>query len=182
MVSMIVVFPRADDARNIRNILVRNGYQVSAICTSGATALQVIDQMENGIIVCGYKFSDMLYSDLLQDLPPGFQMLLVASDHMLSMCPEGDIVRLTLPLKIHDLVNTLEMMIESMARMRKRKKAGPKVRSEKEKKLIADAKQLLMERNHMTEEEAHRYMQKCSMESGTNLVETAQMVFALAEV
>ena len=28
----------------------------------------------------------------------------------------------------------------------------------------------------MTESEAHRYMQKCSMDSGTNLVETAQMV------
>ena len=46
-------------------------------------------------------------------------------------------------------------------------------------KLIADAKKLLMERNSMTEEEAHRYMQKCSMDSGTNIVETAQMVFTL---
>ena len=33
-----------------------------------------------------------------------------------------------------------------------------------------------MERNHMTEEEAHRYLQKTSMDSGTNLVETAQML------
>jgi len=31
----------------------------------------------------------------------------------------------------------------------------------------------------MTESEAHRYMQKCSMDSGTNLVETAQMVLTL---
>ena len=36
-----------------------------------------------------------------------------------------------------------------------------------------------MERNNMTEEEAHRYIQKCSMDSGTNLVETAQMVLTL---
>ena len=34
-------------------------------------------------------------------------------------------------------------------------------------------------KNHMTEEEAHRYIQKCSMDSGTNLVETAQMVLTL---
>ena len=31
----------------------------------------------------------------------------------------------------------------------------------------------------MTEADAHRYLQKCSMDSGTNLVETAQMVLTL---
>lgn len=36
-----------------------------------------------------------------------------------------------------------------------------------------------MVRNHMTEEEAHRYLQKTSMDSGTNLVETAQMVLSM---
>ena len=36
-----------------------------------------------------------------------------------------------------------------------------------------------MARNHMTEEEAHRYLQKCSMDSGANLVETAQMVLSI---
>ena len=38
-----------------------------------------------------------------------------------------------------------------------------------------------MERNHMTEEEAHRYLQKTSMDSGTNLVETAQMLLTLMD-
>ena len=33
-----------------------------------------------------------------------------------------------------------------------------------------------MEKNGCTEEEAHRYLQKQSMDSGTNLVETAYMV------
>lgn len=36
-----------------------------------------------------------------------------------------------------------------------------------------------MNRNHMTEEEAHRYIQKCSMDSGTNMAETAQMVLTM---
>ena len=45
--------------------------------------------------------------------------------------------------------------------------------------MIEDAKKLLMERNHMTEEEAHRYIQKCSMDSGNNMVEAAKMIFVL---
>jgi response regulator NasT len=36
-----------------------------------------------------------------------------------------------------------------------------------------------MERNSMTEEEAHRYLQKHSMDNGTNMVETAQMALAM---
>ena len=35
-----------------------------------------------------------------------------------------------------------------------------------------------MARNRMTEEEAHRYLQKCSMDSGNNMAETAGMVLA----
>ncbi len=35
-----------------------------------------------------------------------------------------------------------------------------------------------MERNHLSEEEAHKYIQKLSMDSGNNLVETAEMILA----
>lgn len=44
--------------------------------------------------------------------------------------------------------------------------------------MIAEAKALLMERNNMTEEEAHRYIQKRSMDNGTGLTETAQMILS----
>ena len=38
-----------------------------------------------------------------------------------------------------------------------------------------------MDRNNMTEEEAHRYLQKSSMDSGTNMLETAQMVLTIMD-
>ena len=44
---------------------------------------------------------------------------------------------------------------------------------------IRKAKELLMTRNNMSEEEAHRYLQKSSMDSGTNMVETAEMVLSI---
>ena len=44
---------------------------------------------------------------------------------------------------------------------------------------IRKAKELLMTRNNMSEEEAHRYLQKSSMDSGTNIVETAEMVLSI---
>ena len=86
---------------------------------------------------------------------------------------------LPMPLKVHDLVGTLGMIAQAQARRRKKLRQQPKQRDEKERAVIDRAKALLMERNSMTEEEAHRYIQKCSMDSGTNMYETAQMVISL---
>jgi len=179
LANVIVAFPKLEDAKNIRNLLVRNGYHVPGVCTSGAQALQFADRYENGIVICGYKLTDMLYTDLHKYLPKQFQLLLIASQHVLSCCRNNDVVCLELPIKVYDLVNTLEMMIAANARKRKKLRAKPKERGAEEKKIIEDAKKLLMERNNMSEEEAHRYLQKCSMDSGNSLVESAQMVFSL---
>ena len=70
----------------------------------------------------------------------------------------------------------------NQARRRKKLRSRPKQRTEEEKKILWEAKAVLMERNHMTEEEAHRYIQKCSMDSGTSLTETAQMVLSMIKL
>jgi response regulator NasT len=70
-------------------------------------------------------------------------------------------------------------MSQGIIRRKKRLRDKPKVRNEEEAATIAHAKGLLMDRNNMTEEEAHRYLQKHSMDNGTNMVETAQMVLAM---
>ncbi len=61
----------------------------------------------------------------------------------------------------------------------KKTKERSKNRDPKEQETIRRAKELLMERNNMSEGEAHRYLQKSSMDSGTNMVETAEMVLSI---
>ena len=180
MTGVIVVLPKIDDARNIKNLLIRNGISVAGACTTGAQAIALADGLNDGIILCGYKLSDMIYSQLHEDLPFGFEMLLMASQQIIGGgMVEGDIMCLTMPLKVHDLINTVDMMTQNIERRRRRLKAKPKERNPEEVKLIKEAKEVLMNRNHMSEEEAHRYIQKCSMDSGTNMVETAQMVLTM---
>ena len=89
------------------------------------------------------------------------------------------IIKLAVPLKVHELVSTVDMLSQGIVRRRKRRREKPVIRSEKEAAVIETAKQLLITRNNMTEEEAHRYLQKRSMDNGTDMVETAQMVLAL---
>lgn len=45
MSHIIVVFPRRDNAVNIRNVLVRAGMEVSAVCLTGAKVLQYVDNL-----------------------------------------------------------------------------------------------------------------------------------------
>ncbi len=179
MVSIVVVFPKPDDGKAIRSLLVRHGFDVAAVCTSGDQAMNFIDNLDYGIVVCGYKFNDMMYSQLNENLPITFEMLLIASQAKINEGIADGVVSVTMPIKVYDLMNTIEMVMESINRKRKKNKLKPKVRNDEERAYIDEAKKLLIERNHMTEEEAHRYIQKNSMDSGTNMVETAQMVLQI---
>ena len=127
--------------------------------------------------------TDMIYSQLHDDLPFGFEMLLMASQQILGGgMVDKEIMCLSMPLKVHDLINTVDMMIQTIERRKRKQRLKPRERNPEEVALIKQAKEILMNRNHMTEEEAHRYIQKCSMDSGTNMVETAQMVLTMMKV
>lgn len=176
MISVIVVFPKLEEAKSIKKLLVRNGIEVLAACTTAAQVIKLIDDLDYGIVVSGYKFVDMMYNELLEYLPDTFQMLVVTSQRYYAECREHAVVCLPMPIKAADLVDAVQVMYDKLYYERKKKRAKPAVRSEEEKQTIAHAKVLLMQQKGMTEDEAHRYLQRISMDNGTNLVETAHMV------
>lgn len=180
MIGILVVFPNPDNGRAIKSLLIRSGFSVTAVCTTGAQAMAALDDLGEGIVVCGYKFPDMMYNELRENLPPEFEMMLVAGRANLQDAAGDNVVCVEMPIKGQDLVDTLSMMVQACERKKKRRRLQPKMRSEADKAVIAQAKKLLMERNNMTEGEAHKYLQKMSMDTGTGLVEAAQMVVVAA--
>ena len=106
-------------------------------------------------------------------------MLLIASADGVRDRGVENLVSLSMPLKIHELLQTIEMMDYTITRRKRKQRQRPKARSEKDMQIMNDAKAVLMERNGFSEEEAHRYIQKRSMDNGTGLVETAQMILSL---
>ena len=178
MSIIIVVLSKIEDAKKIRRILVNHGFTDTIFCPNGAAALMEINRYNSGLIVSGYRLSDMYYRELADNLPKYFDMLLIGSPAAVSDNPSG-FMALTTPLKVYDLVNTVEMMVRQVEGRLKHDRKKPKQRSEREENYIRNAKMLLMDRNHLSEEEAHRYIQKCSMDNATNMVETAQMILML---
>ena len=104
MTNIIVAFSKPEDGKNIKSILVRNGFQVVAVCTSGGQVLSAADCLNGGIVVSGYRFEDMMYDELRQCLPGEFDMLLISSPARWSgQCPDR-VICLPMPLKVHDLL------------------------------------------------------------------------------
>ena len=181
MSNIVIAFPKKEVAQNIRKILSQSGYSVQAVCSTGAQALASVNNLENGILICGSRFIDMMYMEIHDYLPPEFQMLLIASPTSIQEREVENLVCLELPMKVHELLQTLEMMEGQIRRRRKRLRNIPRQRSEEDRQMIEQAKALLMDRNKFSEEEAHRYPPKRRMENGTGLVEVAQMILSLLQ-
>ena len=171
MSNIVIAFSKPEVAAGIKKILTQSGYSVQAVCTTGAQALASVNNLECGILICGCRFMDMMYMEIHDYLPPEFQMLLIASPSSIQEREVSNLVCLSMPMKVHELLQTIEMMEGDIQRRRRRMRRQPKHRSQ----------ELLMARNSFTEEEAHKYIQKRSMDNGTGLVEVAQMILSLLQ-
>lgn len=178
MVGIIVVFPKADDSLAIRNLLTRNGFNVVGNYTTGSSAINRADNLGEGIIVTGYKLTDMLYSDIVENVGDHFQVILLASRERLQNEKLG-VATLEMPLKVRDLLNSVEMMQEQILVKRHKKVSKSFKRTPEEQAVIDNAKKALMKVQNLTEEEAHRYLQKNAMDSGCTMVEIAKMVLVM---
>ncbi len=80
MSSILVAFPKQEDGKRIARLLSGYGFSVDHICTTAAQALSEMNQLSGGVIICGYRLPDMFFSELVECMPPTFEMLLVASE------------------------------------------------------------------------------------------------------
>ena len=177
MSSIIVVLPKLEEAKKIQRILNNHGYDEVFVYSTAAMTLQAVGNMDAGVVLSAYKLSDMFYLDLKESLPKSFELVLIGSQVAVAAAGTG-ILSLSTPLKLGDLISTVDMVLRQVERRYKKNKK-PVKRTWQEENYISNAKYLLMERNHLSEEEAFRYIQKCSMDNSTNMVETAQMILTL---
>lgn len=178
MSTIIVAMPKIEDAKKISDMLISRGIGRIEICTTGTSILSKAHQFDSGIVICTRRFKDMYCNEIAECLPDYFEMLLLTSQEGIAYCPQG-VVTITIPFRVSDLLSSVEMMLMQLERRIRKERSKPKKRDQEEQEYIDKAKKILMERNNMTEPEAFRYIQKCSMDSSTNMVETAQMIILL---
>lgn len=176
MVNIFVLFPKQEQARSIRNLLVRSGFEVTAACVTGAQVMQRSEGLEDGLVVCGYKFVDMVCGELREYLPDGFQMIVLAPQANLEFLNIHGMEYLPMPLKPQLLMDKIRESVDTILTRQKKNKHKPRQRTREEQEIIEEVKLLLMKNNRITEQEAHEYIQRRSMNSGIGLIEMAKMI------
>ena len=155
-----------------------NGYDNVFHCNTGAKAITLADSLGEGVIISGFRMPDMPYTDILDYVEGRFEMLLVASRQKL-LEDERGVAMVEMPIKVRDFLNSVEMMQNNIYAKFSRKKKSPPKRTKEEQSIVDEAKAVLMEKNNMSENEAHRYIQKSAMDSGRTMVETAISVLKI---
>ena len=176
MENVVVAFESQRSCERIRDILESSGTAACILCHSAAEVKRIVSSQQVFVVVCGFKLPDEPAEALFDDLPPTCTMLMVAVQGMLELCQNEDIFRLASPVRRGDLIASVKLLLQMGHRLERY--VHPQ-RSQEERAVIQAAKELLMDRNGMTEEQAHRFLQKKSMDSGAKLAQTARMVLGI---
>lgn len=179
MDRIILALTREANSRRVKELLEGAGVASCLICTSADQVRRAAAKFHIDTVVCGFKVGDEPVQLLADDLPSTCSLLVLAPQDRLDLLDSDNLFRLPTPVARRDLIATVQMLLD-MARRVEHPTAMQ--RSPEEQALILRAKQLLMDRNGMTEEQAHRFLQKTSMDRGARLVQTAQLVLDSTEI
>jgi len=170
---IVVAFTGEELRRKTLRLLAAEGKEASAVCASGTEVIRMVRQMGSAVVICGFQLRDMTADALAGDLRGLAAVMVVAKAPQLELCGGENLFKLPVPASRSEFFATLALMLDfETAHL-----CHPASRRrEEEQRLIRQAKELLMDINRMTEEEAHRFLQRRSMERGVKLAESARWV------
>lgn len=115
MNHILVAFAGEKTRQRMTDIFESTGIRVSAACCSGAEVLRWTSRMSGGVVLCGYRLLDMMADELYESLPPGFSMLLLATQMELESCGHPEICKLSAPVQRSELVDSIRMLLDQGA-------------------------------------------------------------------
>ena len=173
MEQVILAFENESVAYRIKEVLEATGTAGCIFCKTADQVRRAVRQTGVTAVICGFKLGGETSEHLFHDLPPSCAMLVLAPQNRLELLQETDIFRLAAPASKGDLLASVRLLLQVSRRL---ERAFRPHRSKEEVDVVNRAKRLLMDRNGLSEEQAHRFLQRASMNSGVNLTQTARMV------
>ncbi|MCD7854725.1 MAG: ANTAR domain-containing protein [Clostridiales bacterium] len=171
--NVFIAFGSDKTAGKVAAMLKSGGIYPNFTTHTGADLLAKLNSYDDGIIVCGPKFKDTVLLDIIDYIPEYFHIVAIGSIGFLDDLPDNRVFKLSIPLNRTDLIYSVSMLINldnhgSLIHNR--------FRTENEEIIIQQAKAVLIHKYHMSEEQAHRYMQTKSMNTGEKMVNIARLI------
>lgn len=169
---VILAFSQENTASKIRQMLEGSGLETDRhVCRTGAELLRRIEDNDAPLIIMGYKLPDMIADEVYENIGADCRMISIVKPERLDDIANEDIFVIPLPLNRQKLLSSIGVFLGDAAPPRH--KSG---RSPEDERIIGEAKLMLMERFHMTEQQAHRFIQKRSMDTGARFIDTARLI------
>lgn len=175
METVIVAFENTAMCQRFSDLLESSGTARCLTCHSGDQVRRLLNKQQAYCVVCSPHLTDGPAEWLYEDLPPACSLLLVGPQHMLDACGSQEVFKLATPIRKEEALSTVRLLLQFGRRMEKF--VRPR-RSSAEQELVNRAKGLLMKHKGISEDEAHRTLQKRSMDSGARLFQTARQIVA----
>lgn len=173
MACIVVAFTGEETRRKTLRLLAAEGQEAAAVCASGAEVIRAVRQAGSAAVICGFRLRDMTADAMAADLRGLAAVMVAAKASDLELCGGENLFKLPVPASRAEFAAALGLLLDFEAVHLRHPVSG---RREEERRVIRRAKELLMDINRMTEEEAHRFLQRRSMERGVRMAEAAQWV------
>lgn len=172
MDRIIVAFRREETRQRLLHLLAQEGL-TGVSCASGGETLRKVRQLGSAVVICGFQLSDMTADALAEDLRGLALVLVIAKAAYLELCGGENLYKLANPISRPEFSSTLRLLLDYESSHLRRPASR---RSEEDQALIRRAKELLMDVNRMSEEEAHRFLRRRAMDAGVKLGEAARRI------
>ena len=162
-----IVIAILDDATrsSVADIITKSGMKVRAQVRSGADATRAVKDMGGGVVICSPRLLDISADALCERLGEEAYFLVVGHPAVLAQMDSEEIFKLMLPVKSSELIGSVRILSQLDER-RMDEALRPKKKTEE---------------RGMTEAEAHRFLQKRSMDLRVPVTEVARTILYHAE-
>ncbi|SFD34909.1 ANTAR domain-containing response regulator [Clostridium uliginosum] len=176
--KIIIALSNIDTSKKLKGLLMQEGYDIVAMCTSGSELMRMVMQYSPDLVLVGYKFKDMSLLDAYDALMDLTSFLAIVNEPYRSFIEEDtDIYCIGTKISNVLLTNAIELIFQGKKRILKLKQQVKTLEHTLEdRKIIEKAKGKIMIDEKMEENEAFRYMQKLSMNLGKPMSHIANFI------
>lgn len=172
--------------KQLSQFLQEKGFNVVGETNSGHEFLRKVHTVYPDIVIVDYRLKGMNGHELSEILIgekicPVVALIKSAEvGHFINLSQEATFVPLVKPCSRDTLVNTISLLVKTSKSISALEKELKSIKSDKSNKpIIAKAKRLLIEHMNLTEDEAHRKIQKQSMDKGIAKVKIAEAIILM---
>lgn len=175
-------------SKQLELFLIENGFSVVGETKDGYDLLRRVRAMDPDLVLLdtqlkgmsGHELSEVLINEKL--CPVIAFITEMEMQYYINLSQEPTFAPLVKPINKQMLISTINLLIKTSKSISRLENEVSSLKNyQDQKEIINKAKKLLIEYMHLTEEEAHRRIQKQSMDKGISKLKIAEAIILMYE-